>query len=212
MATQLKTNAMVDSDCTKEQYWKLIKSVCASCFGEAHYPHSRPYTYVEIGVASARTFNTVAPLFDIAHAVDIGDVTGSIDPTLLGRTTVHVCTSDDYVASISGIGVEHSAPALDCVFIDGLHTYDQVMADFRGVFPYVREGGLVFLHDTYPADARHLDPCLCGDVFRATETLRRDYGHLAEVLSTPADFGVTIVRKMGIDAPYVHWMKRGPGE
>lgn len=33
------------------------------------------------------------------------------------------------------------------LFIDGSHQYDDVMADFRGFYPYVVPGGIVALHD-----------------------------------------------------------------
>jgi hypothetical protein len=38
---------------------------------------------------------------------------------------------------------------LDFVFIDALHTYDAVLADFRGVLPFLADNAHVLFHDTY---------------------------------------------------------------
>ena len=38
---------------------------------------------------------------------------------------------------------------VDLVFIDAMHTHDHVLADFRGVVPYLAPGSHVLLHDTF---------------------------------------------------------------
>lgn len=39
--------------------------------------------------------------------------------------------------------------SLDFVFIDGLHTYNAVLADLNGCLPYLSSGAHILLHDTY---------------------------------------------------------------
>lgn len=51
-------------------------------------------------------------------------------------------TSDDAVEDI----IDGS---LDFIFIDGLHTYDQVLIDCRNYFSKVKEGGIFSGHDYY---------------------------------------------------------------
>lgn len=38
---------------------------------------------------------------------------------------------------------------IDFVFIDALHIYDAVLADFRGVIPFLAPGAHILFHDTY---------------------------------------------------------------
>jgi len=37
---------------------------------------------------------------------------------------------------------------IDVLYIDGDHTYEGVKADFENLVPHVKEGGLIFMHDT----------------------------------------------------------------
>lgn len=45
--------------------------------------------------------------------------------------------------------VEVLGGPLDFVFVDALHTFDAVLADFRGSIPHLAPGAHVLLHDTY---------------------------------------------------------------
>ena len=56
------------------------------------------------------------------------------------RYTHHRKTSDDAVADFENEG-------FDFIFIDGIHTYDQVLKDCRNYYPKLREGGLFCGHD-----------------------------------------------------------------
>lgn len=49
----------------------------------------------------------------------------------------------------------------DMVLIDGNHEYDFVMADLRGVMPYLADGSRILLHDyLYPPVMRAIRDCL----------------------------------------------------
>ena len=54
-----------------------------------------------------------------------------------------------YSPDDTGIAVKKLDGPLDFVFIDALHTYDAVLADFRGVLPYLGAQAYVLFHDTY---------------------------------------------------------------
>src|ERR1700761_5431846 len=43
----------------------------------------------------------------------------------------------------------------DCIFIDGLHTEDRVLLDFRYAIECLAPGGCIVLHDCMPPDAWH---------------------------------------------------------
>jgi predicted O-methyltransferase YrrM len=46
-------------------------------------------------------------------------------------------------------------PCVDLAIIDACHDIDYVLNDFRKVEPFVRPGGLVLFHDTYPTRTAH---------------------------------------------------------
>lgn len=41
----------------------------------------------------------------------------------------------------------HDRESIDLAFIDGDHTYEGVLADFRNVLPLVKKGGIILAHD-----------------------------------------------------------------
>lgn len=45
--------------------------------------------------------------------------------------------------------VEKLQGPIDLAFIDAMHTHDHVLADFRGVIPFMSEASHVLLHDTF---------------------------------------------------------------
>jgi predicted O-methyltransferase YrrM len=80
-----------------------------------------------------------------------------------GQTAVNVSTFDEFQRNIRTAGVhEVVVPHVDfsdsvarsfsepveLIFIDGLHDYEAVKADFEAWFPKVMEGGVMAFHDT----------------------------------------------------------------
>lgn len=87
--------------------------------------------YLEIGCAGDELF----------AAVKAGSKTG-VDPA---RGGTHRMTSDAYFAA-------HPEARFDVIFIDGLHTYDQVRRDLAHALRAVNPGGWIALHDMLPCD------------------------------------------------------------
>ena len=56
------------------------------------------------------------------------------------RTTFYRTTSDEAL-------VNFSDESLDFIFIDGIHTYDQVLKDCINYYPKIKKGGLFAGHD-----------------------------------------------------------------
>ena len=55
----------------------------------------------------------------------------------------------------------------DCIFIDGLHEYDQVKKDINNSLNYLNNGGVIFVHDCMPRvslNKRSLDLNMSGQV------------------------------------------------
>lgn len=45
---------------------------------------------------------------------------------------------------------EHYIKAFDLVYIDGMHTYDQVKQDIQNYLPFIKKGGFIAGHDYHP--------------------------------------------------------------
>lgn len=85
-------------------------------------------TYLEIGCADNQCFDRV----QAKHKV-------GVDP-LMGGT--HRMTSDEFFAN--------SDEKFDVIFIDGLHTYQQVKKDYENARLRINPHGLILFHDVLP--------------------------------------------------------------
>jgi len=105
--------------------------------------------YLEIGVSRGQAFQRIS-----------ADVKIAVDPAfrLSGRTreladanarTTHYfeTTSDDFFENEAAFLERHP---VDVVLIDGLHTYEQVVRDVEYSMRYLRDDGVIFLHDCNP--------------------------------------------------------------
>ncbi|MBT3327648.1 MAG: hypothetical protein HN396_15545 [Gemmatimonadales bacterium] len=182
-----------------DTYIDVISSLCRYVIGSDQWDHPAPYVYLEMGVESGQTFNAVAPGFHEAHAVDIDSSVGERIKTPDATTCVfHNETTDSFTRRL---GLGDLGVYFDAVFIDAWHAFDQVMRDFAGVLPHVREGGLIFLHDTCPPTPAHVHPHHCNDAYRAPEAIRDTYP-ACELLTLPPGCGLTIVRKAPAGSKY----------
>lgn len=88
----------------------------------------------------------------------------------------------------------------DCIFIDGLHEYDQVNKDIINSLENLNENGIILLHDCLPkslnqqAVPRHQwvwngDVWKCIVKFRCREDL--------DIVTCKIDQGISIIRKVG---------------
>lgn len=132
--------------------------------------------YLEIGCRRDDCFAKI----DIAHRV-------GVDPAQGGTLKM---TSDEYFAS-------HSE-TFDIVFIDGLHTYEQVIADIKNSLNVLRPDGTILLHDCLPTNClAQFDfpvmPQWNGDVWKAIVEARTFTG--ADTATCLIDHGVGLIRK-----------------
>jgi len=91
----------------------------------------------------------------------------------------------------------------DIVFIDGLHTHDQVQRDIVNALACLRVGGLIFCHDLLPNTwieemSPQLGGWLCGDGWKVVHELNASTGLTHCVVRT--DHGVGVIRK-DVDRP-----------
>jgi hypothetical protein len=122
-----------------EDYFRLLARI---------HEHVKPATYLEIGVADGKSFETVRP-----ETLALG-----VDPhphprkPLGPRQRVFGQTSDDFFEKcdvLSALG----GKALDLAFIDGMHQMEFAFRDFINAEKYCSTDSIILIHDVYPIDA-----------------------------------------------------------
>jgi Methyltransferase domain len=135
-------------------------------------------TYLEIGCESNSSFDSVPVLNKIG-----------VDPAKGGTMRM---TSDEFFKQNNG--------HYDVVFIDGLHTYEQVRNDVANAIRFLNKGGWVVLHDMLPRDwIEHHVPIVArkggawtGDVWKVGFELSQTAGIDFKILII--DHGVGVFR------------------
>lgn len=133
------------------------------------------HTYLEIGTLRKECFDLV----DCATK-------WCVDPGQFGVEYDFNMTSDEFFAQ--------NAARFDIVFIDGLHTAEQVERDILNSFAFLNQGGRVVLHDCNPPDFHHHNYALCGSVWKALYQLRRKRNDLV-LYTVDTDYGVGVLQR-----------------
>jgi len=147
--------------------------------------------YLEVGLSRGRNFVRV----DIKNKI-------GVDPRpreRMGRQNVtHVMTSDEFF--------EQNHKKFDIIFIDGLHTSEQVYKDINNALTFLNDGGYVICHDMNPStEGAHDNSCgASGDCWRALVRLRQERGGL-NVFVVDTDYGCGVISKA---FPYYRGQKK----
>jgi len=109
-----------------------------------------------------------------------------IDPVIGGNMKI---TSDDFFLQ--------NKLKFDCIFVDGLHVYDQVKRDIVNSSKFLNENGFILVHDCLPRSiSRQAVPryrlTWNGEVWKAIVDLRRDPN--LEIFTCIADEGISIIQ------------------
>jgi len=137
--------------------------------------------YLEIGCASNSLFNAVPAL----------NKTG-VDPSAGGTVRA---TSNEFFATNTG--------CFDVVFIDGLHTYEQVRRDVINSIKCLNRGGWIALHDMLPRNwvEQNIPPISdstwTGDVWKLAFELSKTSGIEFKILRI--DHGVGVIKVVDSD-------------
>lgn len=167
--------------------------------------------YLEIGVSRGQAFQRITA--DVKIAVDpafkLSERTRELADAKGRDTRYFETTSDAFFANETALLERH---LVDVALIDGLHTYEQVVRDVENTVRYLKDDGVIFLHDCNPpfelagrrADsweeftAQQKGPLVIGiwngDVWKAIVQLRSTRPDLV-VGVLKCDQGVGFVRK-----------------
>jgi len=166
--------------------------------------------YLEIGVATGNNFLQIkAPVklaVDPCFRIPLKEKIKWLLANPSNLSARYFCmTSDEYFAS--------HAPkdGLDVVYVDGLHTWRQALADIEHAILHLNEGGVIIAHDCNPSDEAMAWPAesydaaaaasppgwkglWCGDVWKAVCYLRSHREDL-NVFVLDCDFGLGVITK-----------------
>lgn len=142
---------------THMQNWSILDALLPSIL------YHRTGCLVEIGVGNS-TF------FMCKHAADFDRTLYSVDINtaklmkLAPNHIVNLMSSEDFMEEFD------DEPAV--VLIDGDHSYKTAKKEFEFFFNKLIEGGVIFIHDTYPPGEVFVDePFACGDVYKLRQEI-----------------------------------------
>jgi hypothetical protein len=177
--------------------WHVIQAAIAWC---------RAKTYLEIGVAGGDCFcRIMGPKKLGVDPVYPGDSWGR--QVQQGIVEFFAMTSDEFFARHG----DKLQGGIDVAFIDGLHTYEQSLADVQQCLPFLNQGGLILMHDCNPtseamaapassygnvAGPNHAGPAVewTGDVWKTIVHLRSTAEDLS-IAVLDCDYGVGAIVK-----------------
>lgn len=133
-------------------------------------------SYLEIGCDDDLLFSKVNLINKIG-----------VDPHSGGN---YRATSDDFFLK--------NKQKFDCVFIDGLHEFDQVSKDIENSINFLNDNGIILIHDCLPSNIHQqavprYKLTWTGDVWKAIVKYRTRID--LDVITCNIDFGVSIIRK-----------------
>jgi hypothetical protein len=137
--------------------------------------------YLEIGTHKNKCFDQI----------NANDKTG-VDPIGFGEKVLKK-TSDEFFLSYN------NDKTYDVIFIDGLHTHDQVRKDAINSLKYLKKNGIIFFHDMLPLSwmaecPERIQVTWNGDVWKAGYELNEANGLDFNVIL--ADHGIGMLKKL----------------
>ncbi len=86
----------------------------------------------------------------------------------------------------------------DCIFIDGLHTYKQVIKDIKNSLNFLNQNGIIFVHDCLPNNVYEQNVPRStytwnGDVWKAIVEMRTKID--VQTYTINADYGIGVILK-----------------
>jgi SAM-dependent methyltransferase len=135
--------------------------------------------YLEIGVDDGKNF----------EAVECQNKLG-VDPSPKSLSNIKK-TSDDFFKS--------NIRYFDLIFIDGLHTQEQVKRDIENSLRFLRDGGIIVCHDMNPIKEEHQTETFNGSIWNGTcwkalVNLRQERSDL-NIVTIDVDYGCSVIQK-----------------
>ncbi|MGZ4675042.1 MAG: class I SAM-dependent methyltransferase [Acidimicrobiia bacterium] len=169
------------------QYLELLAAI---------HRHSRPRTYLEIGMRTGESIAQACP-----ETIVVGiDPCPAIDTKVNADARLFFETSDDFFAHHDVREVCDGNP-LDLAFIDGMHLFEYALRDFRNVERNATPDSVVLVHDCLPREApmatRERQTAMwTGDTWKLVCCLREMRPDLDVATITVKASGLAIIRNL----------------
>ena len=157
----------------------------------------RPKIYIELGLRQCPLFNRMIPFADKLIGVDI-DLRAGTYMTQSKKTEFVLSPTLDYADQIKKNPFE-----IDMLFIDADHSEKAVRDDFMAFFPFIKDDGIIILHDSYPLNEEWTVSHFCGDGYKAIDKLSRNTNEY-EMMTIPFHPGLTLCRKRKSQIPWTN--------
>ncbi len=146
----------------------------------------KPDLYIELGLYKAETIRRVSKYSKRSIGIDIEQRWPDYNECF----EFYKMTTEEFIPELSMQNL-----SIDMMFIDADHSHEQSLKDFDNFFPFVKEDGFIFLHDTYPLNESYLNKNLCGDSYKTAWHIRQRYKDKCEIVTFPFQPGLSVVRK-----------------
>jgi len=153
-------------------YFNIIANVAKSVGAQ---------TYLELGLRDARNHRSMLEIVPYCVGVDCEKMFDGEIPHFYHMTT------DAFF--------EQNTEKFDIIFIDASHEFSQVAVDFENAIKVLEKHGVIFLHDTDPAEEYMIVKKLCNDTYKITEYIRNNHPDFSIVTLPVSNMGLSICNR-----------------
>jgi predicted O-methyltransferase YrrM len=147
-----------------------------------------PNVYVELGLYRCSLFNLIIPYANELIGVDINpDAEKYLKKS--EKVTFYSMDTSKFAEKLKLEPI-----LIDMLFIDADHSKEAVINDFTNFFPFVKQHGLIMIHDTHPKSEEFLSQEWCNNSYQAIEDLSINTDNY-ELVTIPVHPGLTLIRK-----------------
>ena len=153
-------------------YFNIIANVAKSVGAQ---------TYLELGLWDARNHRSMLEIVPYCVGVDCEKMFDGEIPHFYHMTT--------------DVFFEQNTEKFDIIFIDASHEFSQVAVDFENAIKVLEKHGVIFLHDTDPAEEYMIVKKLCNDTYKITEYIRNNHPDFSIVTLPVSNMGLSICNR-----------------
>ena len=137
--------------------------------------------YLELGLWDAKNHRSMLEIVPYCVGVDCEKMFEGEIPHF------HHMTTDAFF--------EQNTEKFDIIFIDASHEFSQVAVDFENSIKVLEKHGVIFLHDTDPAEEYMIVKKLCNDTYKITEYIRKNHTDFSIVTLPVSNMGLSICNR-----------------